>query len=126
MADDVMGEIYDSSTAREGKIKAFGPLCPQSAEILGAMMLVGGAAHLDDIIRIVAERLWSGTPSPGLTNELIEIFEQQCRTASDRGEPGIFWLPFGIGSRRWSLSADARIFFAAADREGHLQSMRDG
>ena len=110
-----MDNTFELALVRNLRTKALGSCSPLAAEILEALLELSGAAHRDEVIRTVAARRKSGPPSPGLSKELVEFFEHQCQLACQAGEPGIFFLPFGQGSRRWSITPEAKTFFRSMD-----------
>lgn len=86
---------------------------PLVAEIVEALLALGGQAHRD----VVAERVASareGRPSKssaGLTAHIRAAFEERLRLdRSTRDRPTLLYLPFGDGSHRWALAREAETF----------------
>jgi hypothetical protein len=73
-------------------------------EIAEALLELGGSAHRDTVIDRVAVRRGEPRVSEGLTAELLAAFEQHRARARLRKQPALLHLPFGEGSRRWSLT----------------------
>jgi hypothetical protein len=76
------------------------------AEIADALLEMGGSAHRDAVIDRVAIRRGQRSVSEGLRIELVEAFDRYCAAMARKGRPALFHLPFGEGSRRWSLTWD--------------------
>jgi len=76
------------------------------AEIADALLEMGGSAHRDAVIDRVAIRRGQMFASEGLRLELLEAFDRYCAAMARKGRPALFHLPFGEGSRRWSLTRD--------------------
>ena len=76
---------------------------PLVAEIVDALNYLGGQSHRDVVITcITATRRSAGAQiPPTLAQDLIASFDEH-RRAHLLG-PCIFALPFGPGSRRWTL-----------------------
>jgi hypothetical protein len=77
------------------------------AEIADALLEMGGSAHRDAVSDRVAIRRGQMSASEGLRLELAEAFDRHCAAMARKGRPALFHLPFGEGSRRWSLTPDA-------------------
>jgi hypothetical protein len=76
-------------------------------EIAEALLEMGGSAHRDVVIDRVAIRRGQLSVSEGLRRELVSAFDRHCAAAAGEGGSALFHLPFGEGSRRWSLTRDA-------------------
>jgi len=76
------------------------------AEIADALLEMGGSAHRDAVIDRVAIRRGHMVASEALRRELLEAFGRYCAAMARKGRPALFHLPFGEGSRRWSLTRD--------------------
>jgi hypothetical protein len=83
------------------------PATSAVAEIADALLEMGGSAHRDAVIDRVATRRGEMAVSEGLRFELIEAFDGHC--AARTGRPALFHLPFGEGSRRWSLTREVML-----------------
>ena len=82
------------------------------AEIVEALLALGGTAHRDLVAEQVAMARGGGeAPPPSLKARLEAAFATRLRL--DRSGPdgaALFALPFGEGSHRWALAREAEIF----------------
>lgn len=86
---------------------------PLLAEIVEALLYLGGQAHRDQVIaRVIAVRAAPGdTPAGALRAHILTAFDHQYAfDRSQRGRPPLFDLPFGAGSHRWALAREAETF----------------
>lgn len=81
-------------------------LNPAAAEILQALLDLGGAAHRDLVVAYVARRRGIFRPSDALRRDLDAAFAAYCATSDPRGA-GLLHLPYGPGSQRWALTDQA-------------------
>ncbi len=77
------------------------------AEIAAALLELGGSAHRETVIDRVAVRRGHSMASDDLRAELVSAFDRHLAGAARGGAPALLQLPFGEGSRRWSLTRDA-------------------
>lgn len=77
-------------------------------EIARTLQALGGQAHRDVVIADVARRAGfdARQPPPDLREDLIEAF-QRGSAQGGLGCARLFDLPFGPGSHRWRLTAEA-------------------
>lgn len=83
------------------------------AEIVEALLFLGGQAHRDQVIaRVIAVRAApGGAPAEALKAHILVAFDHQYTLdRSLRGRPPLFDLPFGQGSHRWALAREAETF----------------
>lgn len=102
--------------ARRRKRKAQALVNPFVVEIVEALFELGGEAHRDVVINMAAYKRGSKIASPALASELLEAFELHMGQADVEKAPALFNLPFGEGSRRWSLTREARRLLSAGKR----------
>lgn len=86
------------------------------AEIVEALLALGGAAHRQTVIDLVACRRGGRRASPGLSAELIEAFEIHRKALLARGRTPLVHRPFGPESLRWALTPEADDFLRRASR----------
>jgi hypothetical protein len=96
LLDEVAGAWRTKSEAAKSAV----------AEIADALLEMGGSAHRDAVIDRVAIRRGQMFGSESLRLELVEAFDRYCAAMARKGRPALFHLPFGEGSRRWSLTRD--------------------
>ncbi len=96
------------AAARSRKRKATALVNPLVVEIAVSLMDLGGEAHRDLVINMIAYRRGRQLASPALAREMIEAFDLHRGQARQIPAPALFHLPFGDGSRRWALTKDAR------------------
>jgi len=77
-------------------------------EITESLLEMGGSAHRDAVIDRVAVRLGVAPATESLKSDILEAFEQYRSGAKLKNDPVLLHLPFGEGSRRWSLTHDGR------------------
>ena len=82
-------------------------LNPAAAEILQALLELGGAAHRDLVVAYVARRRGIYRPSEALRRDLDEAFAAYCGATSDPRGAGLLHRPYGPGSHRWALTDQA-------------------
>ena len=82
-------------------------LNPAAAEILQALLDLGGAAHRDLVVAYVARRRGIFRPSEALRRDLDAAFAAYCGATSDPRGAGLLHLPYGPGSQRWALTDQA-------------------
>ncbi len=77
-------------------------------EIAQTLRSLGGEAHRDLVVSDVARRAGfdARRPPPDLREDLIEAFERGSAEGG-LGCQQLFELPFGPGSHRWRLAAEA-------------------
>ncbi len=83
------------------------------AEIVDALLFLGGQAHRDQVIaRVIAVRADGGGPAPEILKAHIRAaFDwQYALDRSRRDRPPLFDLPFGETSHRWALAREAETF----------------
>lgn len=98
------------------------------AEIVEALLFLGGQAHRDHVVaRVVAVRGRDGDGAEGtLKAHLLAAFDHQYaldRSLSER--PSLFDLPFGEGSHRWALAREAETFLRRGRKARDPASWRD-
>jgi hypothetical protein len=110
----------DVARARSVKLKRFAMVNPMIGEIAGSLLDLGGAAHRDVVIDLVARRRGGFAASEGLRRELIEAFDLYCEFAGVGRKRPLLHLPFGKGSYRWGLTPQAHdmLMSAAPSRAG--------
>lgn len=89
---------------------------PVIAEILEALLVLGGSAHRQAVAdRITLRR--SGRPCPSDTearNEVYAAFDAYLTWAATRQAPPLLWLPMGSASYRWALTDAGLSLFQPA------------
>ena len=99
--------LEDLSRARAARSKGAALVNPLIVEIVDVLLMNGGSAHRDVVFDQVALRRGGCPASDGLKADLIDAFEQHRHRASAEHRTPLLRLPFGEGSRRWSLTHDA-------------------
>ena len=77
------------------------------AEIAEALFELGGSAHREVVIDRIAIRRGHPGVSDSLRAELVAAFDRHRLAAAREDGPALLHLPFGEGSRRWSLTREA-------------------
>lgn len=88
-------------------------LNPLVNDIMAALLELGGAAHRDMVVALVAKKHGIFRPSSAMVEELEAAFSTYCRAASDPRSPGLLHLPYGPTSRRWALTDQAHDLLRA-------------
>lgn len=97
------------------------------AEIVEALLFLGGGAHRDLVIqRVAAARTENpGPPSDALRAEIQIAFDNRLMLdRASAGRPALFDLPFGAGSRRWALAREAAAFLRQNRNSGAIARIR--
>lgn len=105
--------ILDYMAHARRKASRNGDSSPLLAEIVEALLFLGGQAHRDQVIaRVVAVRdAPRGGPAEALRAHILAAFEHQyALDRSLRGRRPLFDLPFGEDSHRWALAREAESF----------------
>lgn len=105
-----MARLDEVASARSAKLKKAPSLNALIDEITETLLEMGGSAHRDAVIDRVAVRRGAAPASDGLKRELLEAFELHRARAASEDNPPHLHLPFGEGSRRWSLKPDGPQF----------------
>ncbi|ALL14138.1 hypothetical protein [Caulobacter henricii] len=90
--------------AKGSKVAILNPLVQ---EITEALLALGGAAHRDMVVALVAKRRGIYRPPASLGQELDLAFSTYCGAMGVPGSHGLLHLPFGPSSRRWALTDQA-------------------
>ncbi len=102
-----MMTLLDEVAVAERRPDAAGPTPADAVvEIARALLELGGSAHREAVIDRIAIQRGQDLPSDDLREELVTAFDRHRHTAEARGKPAMLDLPFGEGSRRWSLGRD--------------------
>lgn len=84
-------------------------------EIAEALLQLGGSAHRDRVLEFLAmNRSPEGEVQLSLRARAVAAFD--AHSGSDRDSRGVrplFRKPFGPGSHRWALTAEAEAFLRA-------------
>jgi len=110
----MMAYLNDLARARTAKFRSVALINPLIGEIADALLGVGGAAHRDVVIELVALRRGGHPASEGLKRDLLDAFNLHCERAEAEGRRPLVHLPFGEQTRRWSLTVDAFEFLTTA------------
>ncbi len=105
-----MARIDEVARARNAKVAKVSLINSLVNEITEALLEMGGSAHRDTVIDRVAVRRGIARVSDGLKVQLLDAFEQHRVRAGLESRQPLLHLPFGEGSRRWSLTPDGRQF----------------
>lgn len=88
---------------------------PMVGEIAEALLQLGGSAHRDRVLEFLAmNRSPEGEVKLSLRARAVAAFD--AHSGSDRDSRGVrplFRRPFGPGSHRWALTAEAEAFLRA-------------
>lgn len=88
---------------------------PMVGEIAEALLQLGGSAHRDRVLEFLAmNRSPEGQVQLSLRARAVAAFD--AHSGSDRDSRGVrplFRKPFGPGSHRWALTAEAEAFLRA-------------
>ena len=88
---------------------------PLVGEIAEALLQLGGSAHRDRVLELLAvNRSSEGEVQLSLRARAVAAFD--AHSGSDRDSRGVrplFRKPFGPGSHRWALTAEAEAFLRA-------------
>ena len=88
---------------------------PMVGEIAEALLHLGGSAHRDRVLEVLAtNRSADGDLQLSLRARAVAAFD--AHSGSDRDSRGVrplFRKPFGPGSHRWALTAEAEAFLRA-------------
>ena len=89
------------------------PVEPVIAEILEALLTLGGSAHRQAVADQVCLRRGgrSGSPEPAARDEIYGAFDAYLARVATRKVPPLLWLPLGCGSYRWSLTDAGQDLF---------------
>ena len=89
------------------------PVDPVIAEILEALLTLGGSAHRQAVADQVCLRRGgrSGPPEPAARDEIYGAFDAYLARVATRKVPPLMWLPLGCGSYRWSLTDAGQDLF---------------
>ena len=110
--------LEDSAGARARDRAARAAAADLVAEIAQTLLMLGGSAHRDTVIDRIAIRRGQMAASDDLRAEVLEAFERhRASHARNRGKPALLDLPFGEGSRRWSLTHYAAALAAHVENE---------
>jgi hypothetical protein len=104
----VMAQANNVASVRGAKLKKAASLNSLAEEIIEALLEMGGSAHRDAVIDRVAMRLGAVPAPDSLKGEILEAFERHRSRAKLKNDRVLLHLPFGEGSRRWSLTPDGR------------------
>ena len=111
-----MQQADEVAQARGDKVARSWDVNPLMAEIVDALMALGGAAHRDVVLRGVAGRRSIRSVSDGFRREIFETAAIHMRRAEEVHKAPLIYLPFGAGSRRWALTAAFLKHVASTDR----------
>lgn len=103
--------IDEIAQARHEKIARSWDVNPLMGEIVDVLLIHGGSAHSDTVVKHIALRRSKAPVSEGLRREIHETFTIHRRRAQDAGLPPLVHLPFGEASLRWALTPDVLAFF---------------
>jgi len=99
--------------AKGGKARHVDPMI---AEILEALLVLGGCAHRQMVADQVVQRRSGRTApaEPAARDEIYAAFDAHLAWASTRRSPPLLDRPLGDGSYRWALTdAGTRLFQSA-------------
>lgn len=89
---------------------------PVMAEILEALLALGGCAHRQAVAdQIAFRRSGRSCPADAATrSEIYAAFDTYVTRASTRKAPSLLWRPLGPGSYRWALTETGLALFQSA------------
>jgi hypothetical protein len=107
-----MGQFYGPPNPAIGPFDAL--VNPQVAAIVEALMSLGGSAHRDEVCHKIAQDRGLQQASDAMKSDLFAAFESHRSFAKTNNLRALLDVPFGPGSRRWSLTLEAYQFFRKA------------
>ena len=89
------------------------PVDPLIAEVLEALLTLGGSAHRQAVVdQICLNRGGrAGSTEPAARDEIYSAFDAYLGSVSTRKVAPLLWLPLGSGSYRWALTDAAQYLF---------------
>ncbi|MES2343563.1 MAG: hypothetical protein V4597_17980 [Pseudomonadota bacterium] len=119
-----MPSILEPEKRRPRRTKTSGRVDPLVGEIAEALLRFGGSAHRDRVIEYLAlNRSPEGGVQLSLRARAVAAFD--AHSGSDRDSHGVrplFRKPFGPGSHRWALTAEAEAFLRAGGAARDVES----
>ncbi len=117
-----MPSILEPEKRRPRRSKSPARVDPLVGEIAEALLRLGGAAHRDRVIEyLAANRSPHGSIQLSLRARAVAAFD--AHSGGDRrGVRPLFRRPFGPGSHRWALTAEAEAFLRAGGLAGDVEN----
>jgi hypothetical protein len=109
-----MEQADEVAQARGDKVARSWDVNPLMAEIVDALIALGGVAHREVVLRRVARKRAIKSVSEGFRRDIFETAAIHMRRAEEVQKPALIYLPFGAGSRRWALTEDFSEYMATA------------
>ena len=110
-----MPSILEPEKRRPRRTTSSKGVDPMVGEIAEALLQLGGSAHRDRVLEVLAlNRASDGEVQLSLRARAVAAFD--AHSGSDRDSRGVrplFRKPFGPGSHRWALTAEAEAFLRA-------------
>ena len=119
-----MPSILEPDKRRPPRTTARKRVDPLVGEIAEALLRFGGSAHRDQVIEyLAANRAPQGGIERSLRARAVAVFDAHSGSDRDiRGALPLFRKPFGPGSHRWALTAEAETFLRAGGAAKEMES----